>query len=311
MRIVIVGGAGFIGTALATSMKQCKLQPVVLDTQHRLARSSAWLRTIDTVQYDFAAGMDVERHLAGADALVHLACTTTPGSSMVDISRDAQSNIVSSIRLFDACARAGVDRVVFASSGGTVYGAPVRLPVVETDAARPLSAYGVSKLAIENYLSLYSQFSGISLRVANPYGAYQLQGSAVGVIARYIMAVMDGRSPEVWGDGTVVRDYIAIEDVASAFLCALTSEEIRPGAYNVGSGVGRSISQVIHAIQEVAGETVKAKFFPGRPYDVREIVLDTNRLSKATGWSCKVPFLEGVARLWQEAGETSDKNRNA
>ncbi|QDH71034.1 NAD-dependent epimerase/dehydratase family protein [Marilutibacter alkalisoli] len=301
MRVVIVGGAGFIGSALAQSLLAKGLRPLVLDTATRLAKANETLRDIATATFDFTMDRNAEALFEGADALVHLACTTNPAHSMESIAWDAESNIAPSIRLFDASVKAGVRRVVFASSGGTVYGAPQRLPVVETDPTLPLSAYGVSKLAIENYLALYSGLEGISLRVANPYGAYQLGGATIGVIARYVSEVMAGRSPEVWGDGSVVRDYIAIEDVVSAFHAALTSEVLRSGAYNIGSGVGTSINQVIDAIREASGRALDAKYLPGRTYDVPAIVLDSSRFANATGWSCRLPFGDGVGKLWQKA----------
>lgn len=299
MRVVIVGGAGFIGTALAQSLQSHGLQPIVLDTLARLERSAPHLEGIETAAFDFTCDRTAATLFAGAEALVHLACTTNPAQSMHSVAWDAESNIAPSLRLFDAAVVAGIRRVIFASSGGTVYGAPTRLPVVETDSTRPLSAYGVSKLTIENYLALYPQLEGISLRVANPYGAYQLAGSAVGVIARYMVAVSQKEPIEVWGDGSIVRDYIDITDVVAAFRLAITGLGLPSGTFNIASGVGTSVNEVIGLIFQAAGRDVPVTYLAGRPYDVPAITLDSSRFQGYVSWTAGVSLVDGIAKLWE------------
>lgn len=298
MRVVIVGGAGFIGSALAQSVQSHGMQPLVLDTAARLERGAPHLAGIKTAAFDFTCDRNAATLFTGADALVHLACTTNPAQSMQSVTWDAESNIAPSLRLFDAAVVAGIRRVVFASSGGTVYGAPERLPVVETDPTRPLSAYGVSKLAIENYLALYPQLEGISLRVANPYGAYQLAGSAVGVIARYVAAVSQNEPIEVWGDGSVIRDYIAVGDVIAAFRLALMTKSLHSNAYNVGSNSGSSVNEIIKAVFAASGHEVAVTYLPGRPYDVPAIVLDSSLLRGQANWLPTTSLQSGIAALW-------------
>lgn len=310
MRVVIVGGAGFIGTSLARSLSRHGHHPVVLDTPARLAGAAAALGGASTAEFDFTSARNAEALLAGADGLVHLACTTNPAHSMARIAWDAESNIAPSLRLFDAALAAGVPRVVFASSGGTVYGAPERLPVRESDPTRPLSAYGVSKLAIENYLALYP-LNGISLRLANPYGVGQLSGATVGVIARYAMAVGLGQSLEVWGDGSVVRDYVAIEDVADAFRLALETRELPSGAYNIGTGIGASVNDVIAAVFAAAGRTVPVAYKPARAYDVPAIILDSARFGERTGWVPAMALETGINALWARCAPATNQSSEA
>lgn len=301
MRVVIVGGAGFLGCAVAARLAREGCTVRVLDTPERLEHCAQALARIETGAFDFATDASPARLLDGADALIHLGCTTNPAQSMRDMAHDAQTNIAPSLKLFRAAADSGVRRVVFASSGGTVYGAPRRLPVVETDPTVPLSAYGVSKLAIEGYLGLFEQIEGVSLRVANPYGSFQLRGTAIGVIASCVRSVFEGNAIEVWGDGSIVRDYIAIEDVAEAFARAVVAPGPLSGRFNVGSGVGTSITAIIELVFAAAGRQVAVDYLPGRAYDVPAIVLDSRLFADWTGWTPGISLQAGIDRLWNHA----------
>lgn len=297
MRVVIVGGAGFIGTTLARHLASHGHAVRVLDTAERLAAAGPALEGAECANFDFTDGAGARAHLEDQDAMVHLACTSHPASSMATIARDAEANIAPSLRLFDAASEAGVSRVVFASSGGTVYGVPPSLPVSESVRPSPISAYGVSKLAIEHYLSLYPTLSGVSLRVANPYGTYQLQGTAIGVMARYVSLALGGASLDVWGDGSVVRDYVAIGDVVEAFRLAVVQPVLAPGAYNVGTGVGTSVNEIIDAIGAATGRELNIHYLDARPYDVPAIYLDCAKFHAAAGWRPSISLEQGVEDL--------------
>ena len=301
MRVVIVGGAGFIGTALAEALLGRGVDVCVLDSERRLARNQTQLARMETQAFDFSMDRSAAVHLRGGDTLVHLGSTTTPALSMRDMAHDAQSNIGPSVRLFEAAAAVGISRVIFASSGGTVYGIPECLPIEESHPTRPLSAYGVSKLSIENYLRLYPGLNGISLRIANPYGPYQLKGSAVGVIARYVDAVRQGQPVEVWGDGSVVRDYIAIQDLVEAICVAIAVPQLESGAYNIGSGKPTSVNEIIRAIFEVAAREVSVRHTPARTFDVPTVVLSNRRFSEKTLWMPRTSLRQGISELWDAA----------
>jgi len=305
MRVVIVGGAGFIGRALASALSMRGVQTQVWDTAARLEAAKTALPGCSTRVFDFATMAIAPGALSGTDALLHLGCTTTPARSMDDMARDAASNIAPSVRLFQAAAAAGIPRVVFASSGGTVYGIAGATPVVEHDVGQPLCAYGVSKLAIEHYLALHADVRGISLRMANPYGAYQLGGTAVGVVAKCIAMASRNRALEVWGDGSVVRDYIAIDDVVAAFEHAIAAPDLEAGPYNIGTGVGSSVNDIIATVGRVSGRTPDVRYLAGRAYDVPAIVLDCTRFQRATGWTPRTSLHDGIAALWRVAAERS------
>lgn len=300
-RTVIIGGAGFLGTALAQGLLAEGRKVCVLDLPDRIDAVEDILEGVETLPFGFPALDGLDDALVGVETLIHLACTTTPASSMQDMARDAAENIAPSVAIFQAAGRAGVSQIIFASSGGTVYGDPTILPVPENAAGGPLSAYGVSKLAIENYLHLTAKqtgFTGISLRIGNPYGPFQLRGTTVGLIANYLAQVHAGYAPEVWGDGSVIRDYIHISDLVSAVSGVLATRDLKSGAYNVGSGEGRSIIEIYAAICQITGTSLDLKYRPARGFDVSEIYFDTTRLRAATGWAPRVSLEAGIEELW-------------
>lgn len=304
MRVLIVGAAGFIGDAVADALVEAGVEVRLADTQRRLDRRTAAPPGPEVRVFDYSNQDASDDLLEGMDALIHLGCTTSPARSMADMAFDANSNIGPSIRLFESAARAGINRVIFASSGGTVYGVPAQSCVTEDSPTSPISAYGVSKLAIERYLAICPGICGVSLRIANPYGAGQLRGSAVGVIARYLQAVSRRQALEVWGTGSVVRDYIAIGDVARAFVAAILQHDLAPGPYNIGSGEGRSLNEIIERIFAMSGRRVPVQYQQARGYDVPAIILDSTLFRRQTGWSPRTALDQGISDLWARVRET-------
>jgi len=299
--VVIVGGAGFLGTALARALTDRGTPVRVLDRPHRLERSATFLDGIDQAVFEFPDTLGIERHLQGASALIHLTCTSTPSSSMQSLRRDADENIAPSVTLFEAAGAAGVQKVLFSSSGGTVYGDTDRFPIVETTPLAPLSGYGASKVAIESYLQLAARrdgFCGVNMRIANPYGPYQLSGAPIGIIARYLTLIASGQPLSVWGDGEIVRDYIHIEDTTRAILALLDQDDLPSGAYNVGSGTGVSINGIIATLSQITNTQPRVEFTPARGFDVHRIVLDTDKITQATGWAPQIDLVTGTAQLW-------------
>jgi UDP-glucose 4-epimerase len=300
--ILITGGSGFLGSAIAQKIlaQSDSVNITILDPRADPNASSSDGR----VSYDrrsltqFLEGDELQRRFR---CIIHLAWTSHPATSMTEISKDVDGNVLQGVRLLEICKNLGVQKFIFASSGGTVYGRLNSEKADEGHVTRPLSAYGASKLAFEHYLGVIAArdgFKGISLRVSNPYGPYQFRGVPIGSIATFLKAVHAGRAIVIFGDGSVVRDYIAIDDVAEAFGVSFRSETIPSGEYNIGSGAGYSLREIVDLIVEATGRVVRVENIPGRSFDVPLVVLDSTKFRETTGWLPKISVPDGIREMW-------------
>ena len=299
LRAVVTGGAGFLGSALVEALLARGDDVVCADRPDRLARHPA-PAGVREVAYSLSLGDDAASLVDGAEVVLHLAHLGLPSSPSWEAAAEAAANVGAGIRLFDQARRAGVRRVIYASSGGTVYGATHDTRVDESAMPAPISVYGATKVAVETYLAaecVGSPMSGVSLRIGNAVGAGQLAGAGVGAPARFLALAAAGEPLHVWGDGTAVRDYVYVDDIVSAFVHATDAEEL-DGAFNVGSGVGHSIWDVITLVAGTTGAEPTVNVEPGRGFDVPQIVLDASRLHAATGWTPEVDLAEALRRMW-------------
>jgi UDP-glucose 4-epimerase len=239
---------------------------------------------------------------------VHLASSTVPKTSNDDPIFDVHMNLVESIALLELCRTHDVRKIVFFSSGGTIYGVPTSLPVKEEHPTDPLCSYGIVKLAVEKYLHCFHALYGlqyVALRVSNAYGIRQNPASQQGVIPVFMRRVLHGEPVRIWGDGSVVRDFVAVRDVAALCATALLSEE--NGVFNAGSGAGVSINRILEDISAVAGREATIIREPARSFDVPAIVLDCEKARKIFGWSPKIVLKQGLGELaeWLRATSAS------
>ena len=298
---VVFGGAGFLGSHLTEALLAQGRSVRVFD------RENVDLRNLDGVSGDwqfqggdFVSEADQRQAIDGAHTLFHLISTTIPATSNQDPVFDVETNMLSSVRLLDLARDHGVSRVVFVSSGGTVYGRPTKLPVAETHPTEPLVSYGVIKLAIEKYLALYSHLHGLSfrvLRLSNPYGPRQNAKVAQGAASVFLARVHAGMPLQIWGDGSVVRDYIYVADAVEGILAADSGQE-RAGIFNIGSGIGTSLNDLVAEIRQVAGREFAVEYLPGRPFDVSASVLDISRARDELGWKPRVTLRDGLMKTW-------------
>lgn len=237
------------------------------------------------------------------DAIIHLASATVPTTANLDPIADVTDNLISMLRLLETLRALPIRKFVFLSSGGTVYGLPDRVPIPEDHALRPINSYGITKVAIENYLFMEQQLHelpSLILRASNPYGPRQGHAGVQGIIGTHLWRIAEGEAPEVWGDGSVVRDFIHVRDLAQLCHAALVSDHT--GCFNAGSGEGKAIIDLVADIGRVVaasgGGEVTPVFKPGRSFDVPRVMLDISKARQLLGWQPRIGLPEGLEETW-------------
>jgi UDP-glucose 4-epimerase len=299
MRCVIVGGGGFIGSHLCEALLVEGHEVTVFDKGEAPNMDSLRQKGAILSIGDFFNPEDMQRSLVNQDVVFHLLSTTVPQTSNDDPAYDVEANIIGTLRLLDLARKAQIKKMVFSSSGGTVYGIPQEIPIKENHPTNPTSSYGIAKLAIEKYLHLYWILYGLDyciLRIANAYGERQQSTATQGAIPVFLERALRNNEITVWGDGSVIRDYIFVTDITKALLKALTySGETK--VFNIGSGQGHSLNDIINVIESVTGQPMQVKYTNGRSFDVPISVLDISQAKKYLNWNPTISLLEGVARM--------------
>lgn len=297
LKCVVLGGGGFIGTNLCRHLRDRVGELRAFGRSRPFAQA---LKGVSWYEGSFTDTTELAYAVEGCDIVFHLISATTPASANLDTVHDLQVNVAGTLALLEMCRAGTVGRVVFVSSGGTVYGIPSQVPTPETAATDPITSYGIGKLAVEKYLGLYRHLHGIDhriLRVANPFGPYQTAHKRQGVIAAFLRRALADQPLEVWGRGDVVRDYVYVDDVVEA----LEKAAVHQGAerlFNIGSGVGRSLTEIIDDLGAVVGRPLETVFHEGRPVDVPVSVLDITRARNDLGWEPRTEWRDGLRRAW-------------
>jgi len=240
--------------------------------------------------------------LANCDVCFHLVSSTIPQTSNADPGFDVRTNLEGTLTLLDVCVKRRVKKVVFLSSGGTVYGIPKTVPIPEDHPTNPTCSYGIVKLAIEKYLELYRNLHGLEytiVRLSNPYGERQRTRGAQGAVAVFLGKALRGEPIEVWGDGEVLRDYVHISDVIACLQAVMASSDPRARLLNVGSGRGYTVNQLLDVIGTTLKRDLNIKYVPGRAFDVPSNVLSVERAHSVLGWRPTVDLAQGVRRFEQ------------
>ena len=295
MRVLLTGGAGFIGSHVAEALLKRGHEVAVVDDFSTGKRENV---PEGAILYE----ADVRTGCAGIfeefrpEALSHQAAQMDVRRSVREPDFDASVNVIGTVRLLQNCVEHGVERVVFASTGGAVYGEQLEFPAPEEHPQYPVSPYGVSKLAGERYLHYYAVQYGLpyrALRYANVYGPRQDPRGEAGVVAIFCGNLAVGRPSTINGTGEQTRDYVYVGDVARANVLALEGEA-PPGPYNVGTGVETSVNELYELLRDAAGEDLPPEYGPARPGEQSRSSVDPSRAARALGWRPEVGLAEGL-----------------
>lgn len=298
MKVLVLGGCGFIGSHVVDSLLAKGLKVRVFDRGPERFRPP--IPQVEYVHADFRDLTTILDTLTDIDVVMHLVSATVPGTAALDPQADVRDNLVPTISLLEAMSKSKVRKLVYISSGGTVYGIPETVPTKETNPLRPVSAYGIVKVAIEQYIQLYAREREIAatiLRPSNPYGPRQGHTGLQGVVGTFLQRALNDEPIQVWGDGSVVRDYLYVSDLAD--LCARCTVSDTTGIFNAGYGEGLTINEVIDQIRATTGKVVPVTYLEGRKLDVPVSILDIAAARKSFGWSPGTNFVTGVASHWE------------
>jgi UDP-glucose 4-epimerase len=298
----VIGGTGFLGSHLVRVLKATGRQLTVVGRNPLPTRPLP--ETVKYVAGDYGDNYFLRGVLHDVDEVVMLAYTTVPKSSFEDPVRDILDNLPAAVKLFEIACTLGIKKLVFVSSGGTVYGRAINLPQEEDHPTNPISPYGITKLSTEKYALMFHKIESlpvVCVRPGNAYGEGQKPFVGQGFVATAIVSILQGRDLVLFGESGTIRDYLHVSDLAEAILAAL--EHGIPGeCYNIGSGIGLSNRDVLDVIAPFAidaGREIRLKILPSRRYDVSANVLDWKKLHLVSGWKPTIPISEGIEKTWR------------
>ncbi len=309
MQVLVTGGAGFIGSHLVEALLSRGIAVRVLSREAAPINLQAVLHhpMLDIAVGDVMEGIDWEQATEGIHAVFHFQWGTLPRRSHQFLSRDLENTVLLGLQMLDGAVKSGVKQIIFPSSGGAVYGASHQETIPENHPQEPVSSYGITKLAFEKYLHLYQYEYGINytvFRISNAFGPRQNLHRPQGVISHWLNQILQNGAIEVWGNGTVVRDYLYISDVIEGMLLGL-EEPAQNKVYNLGSGSGVSLNQIIERMRSVLGLAFDVTYKNQYHSDVPHNVLCIEKVQRELGWKPSVGMEEGLWYAFEHL-----KNRN-
>lgn len=300
-KALVVGANGFLGSHLVDALALAGHEVTAFDrfsSQEPTFRSAE----VSVLRGEFLSRGDIESAVRGQELVFHFLSTTNPATAESDPTLDIRTNIAQSVELLEASVAACVGHFYFASTGGAIYGPQGKAGYVEDDHTLPVSPYAIGKLAIENYLRYFSRVHGLastSLRISNPYGTRQRSHKRQGLIPIALRQIALGRPVERFGDGSMVRDYLYVEDLVS-MITPIVAATPRFETYNLGSGLGHSVTEVLEALRRVTDVDFEVTERAVPRTFVDRVVLDTTRFSTEFGAATITPLDEGIRRTYRE-----------
>jgi len=301
-KCLVLGGCGFIGSHIAEGLVESRYKVRIFDKINVDTQNiNHIINDIELFEGDFTNEVDVAEAVKGMDYIFHFIGTTLPKTSTDNPVYDVESNVVGTLKLLDAASKEKTKKIIFSSSGGTVYGVPQSIPISENHPTNPTCSYGISKLMIEKYLELYHITRGLDylcFRISNPYGEKQNSLSIQGAVAVFLGLVKEGKPINIWGTGDITRDYIYIKDIVPILIKALPAKN-RWRIFNLGSGKGTTLNELVEIIKEVTQRDIEVTYSQGRPIDVQVNVLDISRVRKEFGFTPKTSIRDGIRNTWE------------
>lgn len=305
--ILLLGGGGFLGRAIAESL--CRegwmvhvISPHLPDYHHR---------NIVFHQGSLDNKNILKQTLPVCNDIIHVASTTTPGDSINDPTIEIAQNMLPAIRFIDYLSGFENKRLIYVSSGGAVYDPPEGRPIMENDPLRPLSYYGAGKLSVEFFLQALSNANHHNitiLRPSNLYGPFQAYRKGFGLIRTILERVITNEPLEIWGDGGIIRDYLYIEDMIRAIRNLLRHPNA-VGVFNIGSGTGHSINQVVDAVETVCKKKLGVNYIEKRGVDIDSVVLNISKISKEVDWEPRITIEAGIQMTWSWLNKSAGNTR--
>jgi UDP-glucose 4-epimerase len=296
LKVLVTGGAGFIGSNIVDLLIENDMSVVVVDNL-----SSGKLENVNDRAKFYKCDIRERRifeviEIENPEVVIHNAAQISVRNSVEDPENDASINILGSINLFEACRKHNVKKIIFASSGGTVYGEQVAFPADEEHQTKPICPYGVAKLSVEKYLYYYYVIFGIkyiALRYANVYGPRQDPHGEAGVVAIFSEKILAGDQPIINGDGKQTRDYVYVGDAALANLLAINSNFV--GELNIGTGIETNVIEIFNILRDISGrEDLSELHGPAKEGEQRRSVLSYKKAKEILGWQPQVKINEGL-----------------
>ncbi|MDG4817128.1 GDP-mannose 4,6-dehydratase [Micromonospora sp. WMMD956] len=300
MRVLVTGGAGFIGSHLVDALLERGDTVTVVDDLST-GRCGRLAVRVTFHQESITDGKTLAAIVADArpDLIYHLAAQADVRTSVADASGDTGVNVLGTVNVLEAARTVGA-RVVFASTGGALYGAISAIPSPEDARPEPAAPYGAAKYCAEQYVALYNRLYGTAhavLRLGNVYGPRQDPAGEAGVVSIFCGNLLSGRRPTIFGDGKQTRDYVYVADVVEAFLAA--AEHGGAGVWNIGTGTSTSILELLEVIAATADRAVQPVFAAARLGELQHSALDVTRAGRELNWTARTALAEGIARAYQ------------
>jgi UDP-glucose 4-epimerase len=300
MKILVTGGAGFIGSWTADAFIEDGHKVLVIDDLSTGVEENIPQKA-DFVKCDIRERELLEKIFSDfkPDIVNHHAAQINVRRSVADPVFDADVNIVGTLNLLELSVKRKVKRFMFASTGGAIYGEPENLPADENTSPMPISPYGVAKYAVEKYLEYYKAVHGldyIALRYANVYGPRQNPHGEAGVMAIFCSRILSGQLCKIFGDGNQTRDYVFVKDVAEANILGINAPH---GSYNIGTGIESSVNDLVRILHKAAKIDFKVEHTPPLPEEVLRISLDITLAKQVLSWSPTVTLEDGISQTWK------------